>query len=69
MPKKEKYKPESLKKDNSVGLTVNKTNRIKAIKALEAAKELEQQQLKNGYYWAYHPLTRSFVLTPPKRKK
>lgn len=43
--------PESLKKDNSVGNTVNRNNRTKAIKNLSEAKELEAERLKKGYQW------------------
>lgn len=61
MPNKGKLKPTSEKKDNSVGLTVNKHNRIKAKEVLKSAKELELKQIELGYRWVTNGKDNRFV--------
>lgn len=58
---KHKAKPTEAKKDNSVGLTVNKNNRIKAKEVLKTAKEVELQQIENGYRWVTNGKINRFV--------
>lgn len=62
MPKdKGKAKPQSKKKDNSVGLTEVRKSRSSAIKALAAAKELEAERVKSGYRWLTNDKKTIFV--------
>lgn len=51
MAAKHKAKPQTKKKDNSVGLTEVKNSRKQAIKALRTAKSVEATQLSEGYRW------------------
>lgn len=61
-PKKTpKNAPDSLKKDNSIGNTENRINRLKAKESLKSAKELELERVGKGFRWVTDGKINKFV--------